>query len=115
MREAARDKGRLQDILTAAANIAKFVDGRCCDDFLDDKLLYYAVLKNVEIIGEAAYMLTLEFKELHPGIPWSQIIRMRHILVHNYSSVLPEILWETATKDISELKSKIEELLKDQN
>ena len=43
MREAARDNGRLQDILTAAANIAKFVDDRCCDDFLDDKLLYYAV------------------------------------------------------------------------
>lgn len=45
---------------------------------------------------EAANLLTNEFKTSHGDIPWKQIIKMRHVLVHGYSNVLPEILWETA-------------------
>lgn len=110
MREPARDKGRLADILEAAAYIKQFTDGVQYSSFLSDKLRYFAVLKNVEIVGEAAYMLSSEFKELHPDIPWSQMIKMRHVLVHGYSSVLPEVLWETATIEIPEIIPRIEAL-----
>lgn len=61
MREPERDYGRLQDILQAANNILFFTEGRSREQLSSDKLRYFAVVKNVEIIGEAAYMLSLEF------------------------------------------------------
>ncbi len=108
MREPARDKGRVEDILEAADYIKQFTDGVQFPSFLSNKLLYFAVLKNVEIVGEAAYMLSSEFKGAHPDLPWSQMIKMRHVLVHGYASILPEVLWETATKEIPEVVPKIE-------
>lgn len=107
MREPQRDKGRLDDMIEAASNVAQFVDGLSYEEFLSDKLHYFAILKNVEIIGEAAYMLSPDFKESHGEIRWSSIVKMRHILVHGYASVLPEILWQTAICDIPELKERL--------
>lgn len=111
MREPQRDKGRLEDIIEAASNVAQFVGGISYEEFLSDKLHYYAILKNVEIIGEAAYMLSPEFKETHGEIRWSSIVKMRHILVHGYASILPEILWQTAISDVPELKTQITSIL----
>ena len=110
MREPARDKGRVEDILEAADYIKQFTDGVQFPSFLSNKLLYFAVLKNVEIVGEAANMLSSEFKEAYPDLPWSQMIKMRHVLVHGYASILPEVLWETATKEIPEVVPKIREI-----
>ena len=73
-----------------------------------DHLLYYAVMKNVEVVGEAAYMLTRAFKTAHPETPWKMIESMRHILVHDYANVIPRILWGTATNDIPELRKQVE-------
>lgn len=105
MREPERDPGRLQDILSAAENVSEFVEGLDFERFCSDKLHYFAILKNVEIIGEAAYMLSDVFKDSHPEIPWKEIIRMRHVLVHGYAVVLPELLWETVQVDIPTLVS----------
>lgn len=70
MREPNRDKGRLQDIIQAADNVISFTEGFSMEELLSDKLRYLAVVKNVEIIGEASYMLSSEFKESHSEIPW---------------------------------------------
>ena len=78
---------------------------------MEDKLRYFAVVKNVEIIGEAAYMLSIPFKELHPEIPWNNIIRMRHVLVHGYATILPELLWHTALVEVPQLRLEIAHLL----
>ena len=110
MRDPDRDKGRLQDIIQAADNVISFTDGFSMAELLIDKLRYFAVLKNVEIIGEASYMLSSEFKEAHSEIPWKDIIKMRHVLVHGYAVVLPELLWQTALEDVPKLKKQIEEL-----
>ena len=115
MREQDRDPGRLTDILQAADYVRDFIEGCTFESFFADKMRYYAVLKNVEIIGEAAYMLTVEFKEEHNEVPWKQIIKMRHILVHGYASILPEILWETATEDIPSLAETIQKIMQDQS
>ena len=104
MREIDRDPGRIHDRLEAADYIISFVEGLTYEQFLADKIRYFAVMKNVEILGEAANMLTEEFRTAHSEIPWKQVIRMRHVLVHGYSNVLPEILWETATQDVPQLK-----------
>ena len=67
---------------------------------MNDKLLFYAVMKNVEIIGEAAYMLSKEFKNAHPETPWDMVQGMRHVLVHDYARVNSNRLWSTAVNDI---------------
>lgn len=87
MREKPRDKGRLLHILQSIANIETFMEGKSAEDFLTDKMLYFAVVKNMEIVGEASYMLTQEFKDNHSETEWKQIISMRHILVHGYYHV----------------------------
>lgn len=58
-------------------------------------------------------MLSTAFKESHPYIPWNDIIKMRHVLVHGYATVLPELLWETALEDVPKLKVQIEAILKE--
>ena len=107
MREADRDPGRLEDILKAADNVISFVTERTYESFVTDKMCYFAVMKNLEIIGEASFMLTKEFRESHSEIPWKSIIKMRHILVHGYATVLPEIMWQTATEDVPQLVSSV--------
>lgn len=113
MREADRDPGRLEDILKAAGNVISFIKGHTYETFVADKMCYYAVLKNLEIIGEASYMLTKEFRGSHSEIPWNSIIKMRHILVHGYATVLPEIMWQTATEDVPQLVISINAIIQD--
>lgn len=115
MREPERDYGRLQDILQAANYIISFTEGLSQEELASDKLRYFAVVKNVEIIGEAAYMLSLEFKEKHTQIPWDDIIRMRHVLVHGYATIQPELLWQTALTDVPTLKAQVEAIINDIN
>ena len=100
MREKARDKGRLEDIIKYAGNIAKMIDDVTFERFEEDMLIYYAVMKNVEIVGEAAYMLTNDFKDAHPETPWKVVQGMRHYLVHGYASIDKHELYSTALSDI---------------
>jgi uncharacterized protein with HEPN domain len=111
MREPERDYGRLQDIIQAADHIAAFTEGYSQEQLMADKLRYFAVVKNVEIIGEAAFMLSREFKEKHSQMPWNDIIRMRHVLVHGYATILPELLWQTALVDVPILKKQVEAIV----
>jgi uncharacterized protein with HEPN domain len=107
MREKPKDYGRLMHISDALANISEFLHGKSVEDFLRDKLLYYAVVKNLEIIGEAAYMLSTEFKESHPETTWKGIVRMRHILVHGYYQIDAHIVWSTIEQDLPNLEAQI--------
>ena len=66
MREPRRDKERLEHILAAIERVNRYVADTTYQDFVDDDMMYYAVVKNIEIIGEAANMLTTEFQETHP-------------------------------------------------
>ena len=111
MREQARDKGRLQDIIDYSNNVIELIEGVSCDDLAKDKRTYYAVMKNIEIVGEAAYMLTKAYKESHPNTPWKVIEGMRHILVHDYAQVAYQILWSTATESIPALLQQVLEYM----
>lgn len=111
MRELVRDKGRLEDIIEHSNNVLSIIDGIDFERFEKDILIYYATMKNVEIVSEAAYMLTKEFKANYTEIPWKQVEGMRHVLVHGYSQVLPRILWNTAKHDIPAIKRQVEKYL----
>ena len=111
MREKARDRGRLLDIVEYSHNVGKLMEGISFDEFRKDIRTYYAVMKNVEIVGEAAYMLTGDFKEAHPATPWPAVQGMRHVLVHGYATVEPHTLYDTALNGIPELCEQIEQYL----
>ena len=87
MREHKRDKGRLEDIRQFAINVETIIDGITYDEFVNDIRVYYSVMKNVELIGEAANMLTRDFREKHTELPWRLIVKMRNVLVHGYAQV----------------------------
>lgn len=115
MRESARDPARLLHILTAIERIFSFMEGRDKEDIQKDGILYYAVVKNIEIIGEAAYMISQEFKDAHPETPWKIIIGMRHFLVHGYFEVAADEIQNVVEKDLLPLKVQIESYLKEEN
>jgi uncharacterized protein with HEPN domain len=84
MREEIRDKGRLEHILDAIDKAIDFTKDADFEMFKKNDVLRFALTKVVEIVGEASYRLTKEFRENHPEIEWRKIINMRHILVHGY-------------------------------
>lgn len=111
MREPIRDRGRLEHILEQLNNIEEFVSGKTLNDFQNDKILQYAIVKCIEIIGEAAYMLSVEFKDKHPQVQWEQIVRMRHVLVHGYYHISLPLVWSVIQDDLVDLKPYIMQFL----
>lgn len=114
MRETVRDKERLEHILQAIDDIMKNKDAFPFEDVKNNPILYYGFVKEVEIIGEAVYMLTKEFRNAHPECEWDVIEGMRHVLVHGYYTIDPEQLWDTVQNDIPPLRPVIEKLINEQ-
>ena len=113
MRERARDKGRLEDIVEYSANVMMLIKGYTFEALVSDKRTYYSVIKNVEVVGEAAYMLTKAFKKAHPATPWKVVQGMRHVLVHDYATIDDRELYNTAVNDIPVLQKQVERYLGD--
>ena len=113
MREPIRDKERLFHILRSIGDVEEFSKGFDMNTLPENKLHYYAVVKAVEIIGEASYMLSTEFKESHHDTPWKMIAGMRHYIVHEYYQVDSKIIWEVITHDLPQLKEQITQYLKE--
>jgi uncharacterized protein with HEPN domain len=107
MRENLKDKSRLLHILEAIDNIFEFVGDMNFEEYKSNKILRFAVIKNLEIVGEAAYLITKDFKIAHPEIEWTEIIDMRHVLVHGYYQIKDEIIWATIQSELLPLKEKI--------
>lgn len=111
MREVIRVTGRLEHILTAIANVQKFLEGKTFDDLCQDKILFYAVVKNIEIVGEAANNITKELQMRHPEVQWKDVISMRHVLGLDYYSIDARTAWQTAKENLPPLKEQIEKIL----
>jgi len=111
MREQVRDRERLQHILDAINTIQQSRTKYSSQEEVNDPIIYYGFVKHVEIIGEAVFMLSKEFKDTHPEIEWEAIQGMRHVLVHGYYQIEPNQLWDSIDNDIPQLKPQIEKLL----
>ena len=107
MREHSKDKIRLEDILKSIQFIEEYSDGISYETFVADTMRYYAIMKNVEIVGEAANMLTRDFRETNTELPWREIIGMRNVLVHGYANISNEQLWSAVKDDIPVIKSAV--------
>ncbi|WP_278908478.1 HepT-like ribonuclease domain-containing protein [Leyella stercorea] len=107
MRERIRDKSRLEHILQAIERIRRYTKGKTFDDFIADDMMYYAVVKNIDIIGEASNMLTEEFRNTHPDTPWKLVNGMRNYIVHEYFQVDNNVVWDVITGDLLLLEKQI--------
>lgn len=113
MREEVRDIERLEHMLEAMNVLIEYKERHTLEDAQADPVVYFGLVKHVEIIGEAVYKLTLEFRANHTEVNWGDIERMRHVLVHGYYKIRPCQLWETITIDIPELKPIVEQLIQE--
>ena len=98
-----KDAALLWDMLKAATEIVQFVEGVKYADFQSNKMLRYAVERQVLVIGEAAKKVSVVFKNSCPQIPWTAIVGQRNILAHEYGEVLIERIWRVSTVFVPEL------------
>jgi uncharacterized protein with HEPN domain len=101
------DAQRLEHILQAISEIENYISGVSEAEFLDNSMMRFASIKQIEIIGEAANYISAETKSLFTDLQWSQIVGMRHILVHEYFGIDVRLIWQIILKDIPDLKQKI--------
>ena len=111
MRPDDRDAAYLLDMLEAARKVRDYVRGKTFADFEASPMLRDAVERNVEIIGEAARLVSDAFKTTHPEVPWRQIVAQRNVLVHQYRTIDEKELWEVAEVHIPRLIADLEPLV----
>ncbi|WP_067047779.1 HepT-like ribonuclease domain-containing protein [Methanofollis ethanolicus] len=99
------------DILEAIDRIERYTGSITLDDFLGDTKTQDAVIRNLEIIGEAVKNLPADFREAHPGVEWRAVAGMRDKLIHHYFGVDMRIIWETTRTDLPHFRKQIETIL----
>jgi uncharacterized protein with HEPN domain len=111
-----RDAQFWTEILEAIEDIKSFTMNISFQDFIDDKKTRLAVVRCLEIIGEASRNISTEAKQEHKEIDWKGMIGMRDKLIHHYFGVSYEIVWDTMKKDLPKLEEQIRKILeKDPN
>lgn len=111
MREVLRDEERLKHIQSAVDQLINSSTRYTIDQLKSEPITFFGFVKMVEIIGEATYKLTKEYRGAHPEVPWAVMEKMRHVLVHDYYQISIEQLWSTIIEDIPTLKPLIDKLV----
>ncbi|MBK8269515.1 MAG: DUF86 domain-containing protein [Planctomycetes bacterium] len=103
-----KDEGWILDMILAARKVREFAKGVSWESFRTDEIIQNAIMHQIQIIGEAARSVSEEYRLTRPLVPWTQIVGMRHKLVHHYFQILPERVWEVVEKDIDPLIDALE-------
>ncbi|WP_417831951.1 DUF86 domain-containing protein [Terasakiella sp.] len=103
----------LDHMLQAINRIEHYVAGLTKDDFIHDDKTIDAVIRNLEIIGEATHHIPNKIRRHYQAIPWMALRQMRNFLAHEYFNVDPNIVWETVVRDLHGLKMSLKRLLRD--
>jgi uncharacterized protein with HEPN domain len=106
------DSVYLRHIVDAILQIEQYLLGMSIDVYTDNRMLQDAVVRQLEIVGEASGNLSKEFCNQHPEVPWGQIVAMRNRIAHDYINVDMEIVWDVVQQDLPPLKSRIAAILK---
>ena len=106
-----RDPAYLLDILQAARRIREGVEGVTKATFLKEWMRHSAIVRQIEIIGEATKRLSEEFRNQHPEIPWRSMAGMRDVVIHGYDHVDIEEVWRVAEADMPRLIMMLEPLV----
>jgi len=105
--KARSDNILLFDILECCERITGYIDGISKDQFEQNFLLQDALIRKIEVIGEATKGLSEEVRAVNPDVPWRKMMGIRDRIVHQYFKVDLDVIWQTVTSDIPALKSKI--------
>jgi uncharacterized protein with HEPN domain len=100
----------IEDIRTAIAKIDRYISGIDLATFLADERIADAVVRNLEIIGEAVKRLPDEFKRLHTEIPWAQISGLRNRIVHHYFGLDLQLIWHLLQNDLKDFEARLTNL-----
>jgi uncharacterized protein with HEPN domain len=106
------DKEFILDMFIAVQNILDYTDAMSFEEFLRDNKTVDAVLRNIEILGEAVKHISNEFREKYPQIEWSAIAKTRDKIIHSYFGVDLDTVWKIIVKDIPRLKQSLAEIIK---
>ena len=100
------------DVLESIADIRDFIQGLTYDEFISDRKTINAVLRSLEIIGEAVKKVPIEVRNEYPLVPWKEIAGMSDKLIHDYFGVDLGIIWETIQHDFKDLEEAVTDYLK---
>ena len=106
-----RDEVYLLDILIAARKALRFVEGIDQNEFEDNEIIQNAVMRPLEVIGEASARISKEFRKEHPEIPWREMVGLRNRLIHEYFRIDFTAVWDTLHKDLPKLIEIIEPMV----
>jgi uncharacterized protein with HEPN domain len=109
------DLTRLHPMQDAAREALGFMSGKRREDLANNRMLVLAVVKDLEIIGEAAGRISSECRTRHPGILWAVMVGMRNRLTHAYFSIDLDIVWDTVTNDLAPLIEQLERVIQEES
>lgn len=108
-----RDLVRFKHMLDSTTAVIRFINGKTRKHLSNDRMLSNAVIRELEILGEAANHVSKSTQKSFPEIPWKQLISMRNTLIHAYFDVDYEIIWETITNDLPPLFLQLKMIVED--
>ena len=106
-----RDRGYLVDVLESSRLVLAHVEGKTKEDFLEDVQNQDAVMRRLELIGEAAGRISEQTQAALPSVPWNDLVGMRNFLIHQYGDIDLNIVWDTLQLDIPPLIGTLEKYL----
>lgn len=106
-----RDAAYLWDMLQTAYDILEFTQGLTFAEYSANKRLKMAVERGFQILGDAARRVSESFKNEHPEIPWSSVVKHRNVIVHDYADLSPGRIWEVVQRDLPVLVRNLEQLI----
>ena len=101
----------LQDILSMIDKVEQFTADLSLEEFEENEMVHFAVIRAIEVMGEAAKHLPPEVRRKYPEVPWNRMAEMRDRIIHGYFGVDLHIVWETATRSIPTLRPRISAIL----
>lgn len=104
------DQIYIDHILLSIDRVESYLSGKDYHSFTNEYMTQDAVVRQLEIIGEATKRISKEFRNVNPHVPWSDMAGMRDVLIHDYIDVDLDIVWKTATESLSNLKHLLQNL-----